>query len=184
MFGINTHPMKELDRLINVLGITEDEVLRALISAFASVQPGPMRQQFLKRPEYGSAPETSEIWGLLVRSGFRCSECGTHYDLTLDHIDRDTRNSKIENLCVLCRDCNRAINSRGLVNKHANLRVYKAIVSLLDSLGRFPTPLEIREAAGLSQTSGAYYLIRFFETKFGKTRAVRKYVKRDVLEDA
>lgn len=178
------HFMKELDRLIKLLGITEDEALRALLSAFASVQPGPMRQQFMNRPEYGSAPETSEIWDLLVQSGFRCSECGTHYDLTLEHKDRDRRNSKIENLSVLCRDCNRATNSRGLVNKHANLRVYKAVVSLLDSLGRFPTALEIREAAGLTQMSGAYYLIRFFETKFGNTRAVRKYAKKHVVEDA
>src|SRR6266446_4363350 len=135
--------MREITRLIKLLGITEDEAMRAILSAFASVQPGPMRQMFLRRPDYGSAPETSEIWDLLVRSNFRCSECGTDYDLTLDHRDRDTRNNKIGNLRVLCRDCNRAINSRGLVNKHANLRVYKAIVALIDRLGRFPTAVEI-----------------------------------------
>jgi hypothetical protein len=170
--------MKEIARLIKLLGITEDEAMRALISSFASVQPGPMRQAFMRRPDYGGAPETSEIWELLVRSDFRCSECSTHYDLTLDHKDRDTRNNTIENLRVLCRDCNRAVNSRGLVNKHANLRVYKAIISLIDRLGRFPTPLEIREVAGLSQIGGAYYLIRFFESKHGAARAMRRYKKR------
>jgi len=176
--------MTELNRLIELLGITEDEAIRALLSAFASIQPGPMRQAFMKRPEYGGAPETSEIWDILVQSGFRCLECNTHYDLTLDHIDKDTRNSLVGNLRVLCRDCNRAISSRGLVNKHANLRVYKAIVMLRDTLGRFPTPLEIRDSAGLSQISGAYYLIRFFETKFGTIRAVRKYVKQRPITDA
>ena len=175
--------MQEIARLMELLGITEDEALRALISAFASVQPGPMRQSFLNRPEYGSAPETSEIWDLLVRSDFRCSECFTHYDITLDHKDRNTRNGAIENLRVFCRDCNRAANSRGLVNKHANLRVYKAITSLIDRLGRFPTPIEIRDAAGLTQIGGAYYLIRFFEFKYGSHRAVRKYAKKKTLEN-
>jgi hypothetical protein len=169
--------MHNLDRLIKLLGISEDEAVRALLSAFASVQPGPMRQGFLKRPEYGGAPETNEIWNLLVKSDFRRSKCHTHYDLTLDHKDRNIKNNKIENLKVLCRDCNRAINSRGLVNKHANLRIYKAIIDLMDRYNRFPTSLEIRKAAGISQISGAYYLIRFFESKYGITRPVRPYTK-------
>jgi hypothetical protein len=170
--------MNQLLRLIEILGISEDEAMRALLSAFASVQPGPMRQGFLKRPEYGGAPETNEIWDLLVRSDFRCAECGTHFDLTLDHVDKDTRNNHIDNLRVFCRDCNRSVNSRGLVNKHANLRIYKAIIELMTELGRFPTPIEIRVRADVSQLSGAIYLIRFFETKFGTTRPMRRYAPR------
>jgi hypothetical protein len=169
--------MERLLQLIEILGITEDEAIRALLSAFASVQPGPMRQAFLKRPEYGGAPETTEIWDLLVRSEFRCSQCGTHYDLTLDHIDKDTRNNRIDNLRVFCRDCNRSVNSRGLVNRYANLRIYKAVIELMTQLGRFPTPREIQAASGVSQLGGAIYLIRFFETKFGTTRPMRRYAK-------
>ena len=158
--------MNQLKSLIHILGITENEATRAILSAFVSVQPGPMRQAFQKRPEYGDAPSTSDIWELLVSSDFRCDLCKTHYDITLDHKDRDTRNNLIENLRVLCRDCNRSINSRGLVNKHANLRIYQAILALIQRLNRFPSPVEIRDVAGVSQISGSYYMIKFFEAKY------------------
>src|SRR6266446_4420993 len=107
----NKSTMPKLHRLIDILGISEEESIRALLSAFASVQPGPTRKKLLDRADYGSAPSTSEIWELFSSSGFRCSSCGSHGDLTLDHIDRDTRNGQIENLRVLCNSCNRSISS-------------------------------------------------------------------------
>jgi hypothetical protein len=170
--------MKEIERLINVLGVSEDEALRALLSAFASVQPGPLKKVFNERPEYGTPPETREIWELLVKSNFKCALCSTHYDLTIDHVDRDTKNNSLSNLRVLCRDCNRSVNSRGLKNKHAGLRVYKAIMDILDKEGRFPSDLEVMEMAGLDQLSGARYMIRFFESKYGAVRPLRKYRKK------
>ncbi|MGV3773079.1 MAG: hypothetical protein ACO1QB_09280 [Verrucomicrobiales bacterium] len=69
-------------------------------------------------------------------------------------------------------------------NKFANLRIYKAIVKLQETLGRFPTPLEIRKEAGISQTGAGYYLIRFFEHKLGVMRPVREYNHRPITQSA
>jgi 5-methylcytosine-specific restriction endonuclease McrA len=167
--------VKRLDRLINILGISEDEAMRALISSFASVQPGPMRQKLLARKDYGSAPTTSEIWGLLDAADFRCVLCHSHADLTLDHINRDCSDGRSENLRVLCNSCNRSTNSRPVTNKNMNLKVYESIIALVDALGRFPNTIEVQRHCGISNLGPAYYLIRFFERKWGCRTPLRPY---------
>lgn len=156
--------------------------MRSLISTFASVQPGPMRQKLLAREEYGTAPKTSDIWGLLDAADFRCGQCGSHADLTLDHIDRNTKNSTISNLRVLCNSCNRAISSRPVRNRHAQFKVYEAIIKLADQLGRFPNPVEIQKACGLSNLGPGYYLVRFFERKWGRRTPLRPYGSKNRAE--
>lgn len=172
--------MERLKELIDLLGISEDESMRALLSAFASIQPGPMRQGFLRCSEYGVAPDTRTIWHMLVDSQFRCAECGTHYDLTMDHINRDRKNIDQSNLRIVCRDHNRAANSRGLANKNANLRIYCAIMSLWKRNGRFPSDVEIQTEAGVSQISGSRYMIRFFQLKIlGEMTPLGPYLRRE-----
>ncbi len=173
--------MKQLQRLIEILGISEDEAMRAILSAFASVQPGSMRQGLLRSKDYGEAPELRVIWDLLTESAFKCTECGTHYDITIDHIDGNRNKNDKSSLRIVCRDCNRAANSRGLENRNANLRIYKALISLWEKGGKFPSNVDIQKLAGVSQISGSYYMIRFFEAKLtGKSTPLRAYGRAEV----
>ncbi len=124
-------------QLLDLLGVSDDEALKALLSVFASVQPGPIMAAWKKRADYGVAPTTKEIWALFTRAGFRCGRCGSHSTLTIDHDNRDTQDVRLENLRVVCHSCNRATSSRPLQNKDAGLRIYKAIVDLYQKNGSF-----------------------------------------------
>jgi hypothetical protein len=173
--------MERLRQLIELLGMTEEQAIRALLSAFASIQPGSMRQGFVRHASYGVAPETRVIWDVLVAHNFRCAVCQTHYDLTLDHIDSNPQNIALTNLRIVCRDHNRAANSRGLQNQNANLRIYNAIIDLWKRTGRFPTDPEIQRESGVSQIGGSRYMIKFFRWKVtGDLLPLRTYTRRSV----
>ena len=165
----------EAMELLRLLDVSEDELLRALLSVFASVQPGPVRQSWLRSADYGRAPSTRDIWEIFVRDRFRCRECSSHGDLTIDHINRDTSDVSPKNLRVLCRRHNRGTNSRPVVNIDANLRIYRAIQKLRQETGSFPSPEQIRQAAGIGDLSGSTYMVKFFESLFGVSRPLRSY---------
>ena len=151
--------------LLDLLGVSDDEALKAILSVFASVQPGPIAGAWKKRSNYGVSPTTKEIWSLFVEADFRCIKCGSHSNLGLDHVNRDTSDISPENLRVVCHSCNRASNSRPVQNTNAGLRIYKAMMELYHRHGVFPKPRDIQKAAGVSQLSGARYMIHFFATK-------------------
>src|SRR5665213_2172680 len=144
--------------LLDLLGVSDDEAIKALLSVFASVQPGPIAGAWKKRSNYGVAPSTKEIWALLTEADFRCTQCGSHANLGIDHIDRDTSNINPENLRVVCHGCNRATNSRPVQNTNAGLRIYKAMMELYHKTGVFPKPGDVQRTAGVSQLSGARYM--------------------------
>lgn len=165
----------EAMELLRHLDVSEDELLRALLSVFASVQPGPVRQSWLRSADYGHAPSTRDIWETFVRDGFCCQECGTHGDLTIDHINRDTSDVSAKNLRVLCRKHNRGNNSRPVTNSDANLRIYRAIQELRRKQGSFPSAEQIRKATGIASLSGALYMVKFFEHLYGASHPLRNY---------
>ena len=169
--------MKAIEELIKAFGVTEDEVLRALISVFTPCNPGTIRQSWRRIGEYRVAPETSQIWQLLADSDFRCANCGSQYRTTLDHINGDKSDIRLENLRVLCTTCNRANNSRGIQNRHLTLSIYRATMDLFREFGRFPTNAEIAERSGISACmfSSTIYLIRYLQARLSTIQAVRSY---------
>jgi hypothetical protein len=164
--------------LLTLLDVSEDDLLRALLSVFASVQPGPVRQSWLRSADYGHAPSTRDIWDTFVRDGFRCQLCGTHADLTIDHINRDNQDVSPENLRVLCRRHNRGTNSRPVANEDANLRIYRAIQHSRKTTGNLPSPAQIRTTTGIGDLSGSIYMVKFFEHFFGVSRPMRSYTSK------
>lgn len=71
--------------------------------------------------------------------------------ITLDHIDRDVRNSAKENLQVLCFDCNRR-RQGNKITKNLNLAVIKAVFDLIDRNGEFPTDCDVAADIGITSS--------------------------------
>lgn len=157
------------------LDVEEDEALKALLSAFSPCQPGALRGSWKQRKNYGAPPETREIWMLFENASFRCSQCKSYHRITLDHINDDPFDNRLENLRVLCYDCNRSKTERGVKNKDLSVRVYRAAIKLFNSLGRWPTDSEVRQEAQVEDLSGATYMVRFLQFVRGHPRSLRKF---------
>lgn len=160
--------MDELQAFMERLGISPDDALKALIGAFSPVQPPALRQGWRASKRYGnSAPTTKEIWAMFEAADFRCTSCGSQRRITLDHKNNDPTDHSLENLEVLCSECNRGRNAKATRDTDHQLRVYRATLELLESLKRFPTYKEIQEYAGLEQIGGATYLVKYLKARLG-----------------
>lgn len=149
---IETNRMNKLRRFIEVAGITEDEALSALVAAVTPPQLGPMRQNWMRQPQFGhSAPDTATLKHLFESADYRCMECGSQLRLGLDHLNSDGTDHSSENLKVMCFSCNRAKGRGEDQNRHHGRRLVVAIIELFDELGRFPTSREITEKSGLTR---------------------------------
>jgi hypothetical protein len=69
---------------------------------------------------------------------------------------------------VLCASCNRGSNQKATRDIDHQLRVYRATLNLFDATGRFPTPEEIRQQAGLEQIGGPTYLVKYLKARLTK----------------
>ena len=163
--------MSTLKRFIEVSGISEDEALSALIAAISPPQLGPLRQNWMRQPQFGnSAPETATLRTLFDSADYRCTQCNSQLRLGLDHRNSDGTDHRLENLQVLCFSCNRAKGrGSGERNLHHGRRLVRAILDLYDEKGVFPSNKSILERSGL--------------TSVGRPELVA-YLKRRLLEQA
>ena len=168
-----------LTYLIAMLKIPEDEAIKAILSAFSPCQPGSLRQAWLNRKDYeGEIPLTRQIWELFESADFRCVLCKSQHRITLDHVNNNPNDHRLENLQVLCADCNRGKNKRGIIFQHSSVRVYKAVLVLYQQNRVFPTDSEILQESGITNLAGSRYLIRFLERRItGSSRSLRAHVR-------
>ena len=158
--------MKDVAYLIELLSLSETDVVKALLTAFGPPQPGVLRQSWRNNKVHGhDAPSTAAIWDMYVKADFRCTLCGSGRRITLDHIDGDATNHVLENLRVVCSDCNRRLSSRGTQDVDAQLRIFRSFIKLHEQLGRFPTRKEIKLDARVQQISGATYMLKFLKQR-------------------
>lgn len=156
--------LTEVKEYAELVGISEDQILAILISATSPPQAAAVRQSWRGSKRFGfTAPATHELWGLLEESQFSCSVCSSSVRLTFDHINDDSRDHRLENLRVLCFDCNRGRSAKASVNKGLNVRVYRAFNRLIAEKGRFPTAREVCESAGLTALGPYSYLIKWLK---------------------
>jgi hypothetical protein len=156
---------------MEVAGISEDEAISALIAAVSPPQLGPMRQNWMRQPQFGnSAPETTVLRTLFEAADFRCTECGSQVRLGLDHQNSDGTDHSVDNLKVLCFSCNRAKGRGGDQNRHHGKRLVSAVIELFDELGRFPTNKEIIAKSGLT-TIGRPELIAYLKRRLAQSGA-------------
>jgi len=148
--------MSDAAYIVDLLGLSEDEVVKSFLSAFVPLQPGVLRPNWQNnRSHANSAPATREIWQKFVDADFKCSLCGSHRRITLDHVDGNATNHTSANLRVVCYDCDRKVSSKGTQDEDAQLRIFRAFVSLHARLGRYPTNKEILAESKVQQIEGA-----------------------------
>ena len=148
--------------LINLLGLSDDDILRALLSVYSPCQPGSIKAAWNNRKNYGPAPSSSEIWSLYERYDFRCIKCGSQYRISIDHINDDRFDSDPKNLQVLCQSCNRAKQKIGLKNKDAQVKVYKSLMELSKTNDSLPNSYQIHKHANVGKSGGSsMYLVKF-----------------------
>jgi hypothetical protein len=130
--------MDRINRLIDIIGASEDEALSALLSAFTPPQPGVTSANWKSSSRFGnSAPTTKELWGILETADFRCSNCQSQLRITFDHADGDSTNHARTNLRVLCFTCNRAASRKATEDFAAGVRIYETAVALFEETTRF-----------------------------------------------
>ncbi len=144
-----------ITKLINLLKLSDDDVLRALLSVYSPCQPGSIRGAWNKRKEYGKSPTTKELWKIYEKYDFRCANCGSQYRISFDHIDNNKENGATENLQILCQSCNRAKQKRGVKYKDKQLKVFKAFMELNKTKDVIPNSNQIHNYAGVGNTGGS-----------------------------
>lgn len=160
--------MQNIQEFLNLLNISEDEALDALISAFSPTPPPTVRQNWSRLSTFGnSAPTSQEIWNLFCEGDFKCTKCGSHRRITIDHINSDSTDHAKSNLVLLCYSCNRARSNKPTVDYFHALRIYKSTIELEKTLGVFPTLKEVEKHANVGQIGSATYLIKFLKAKLG-----------------
>ena len=160
-----------LTHLLDMIGCSEDEAIRALLGAFSPYQPGSLRQKLLERQErfgrdVAMVPSTAELWELFEAANYRCTRCHSQLRITIDRIDAASGYERT-NLRVLCADCNRALSRGDVPQQELSLQVFLAISSLLDQQpSRFPSDADIRTKTGIKSFSGSTYLVRFLRARW------------------
>jgi hypothetical protein len=160
--------MTDIEEFLSLLNISEDEALDALVSAFSPTPPPTVRQNWNRLSTFGnSSPSSEEIWNLMCEGDFKCTLCGSHRRITIDHINSDASDHSKVNLVLLCYSCNRGRAKRATVDYQHALRIYKSTMALEKSLGRFPELKEIKGLAKVGQIGSATYLVKFLKAKLG-----------------
>ena len=159
--------MDDVKDFLEKLDISQDDALSALLSAFAPLQPGVLRQNWGRLSTFGnSAPTTNDIWRKLEESDFRCSNCRSQLRVTLDHSDGNPHNHSYDNLVVLCFNCNRNKSTKKPVrDKQKKLRVYRAIMDHLREHKEFPTNREILDRSGVRGIDETRFMIAWIKKR-------------------
>ena len=162
-----------INELISLLKLSEDDVLRALLSVYSPCQPGALHQAWNKRKNYGPAPTAKEIWEIYKKYDFRCTTCGSQYRISLDHIDNDQFKSNPDNLQVLCQSCNRSKQKRGVKYKDTQLKVYKTFMELSKTNQIMPNSSQIHKHAQVGKSGGSSEtLVKFLTHRLNQNRTI------------
>ncbi|WP_318455571.1 HNH endonuclease [Photobacterium leiognathi] len=158
--------MKKIKEFLDFVGADEEEALAAILGCFGISQPNATVQYWKRHEAYGkSAPTTQEVIEVYQLNDYRCQTegCGSQKRLSLDHIDGNAKDHRVENLQLLCMSCNRKKSNKGTKDLNHQLVIYKAAMELRKELGRFPDYSEVKERAGVRQIGGVKYFLDYLK---------------------
>jgi hypothetical protein len=160
----------ELKELMNLLDVSETDAIKAILNL---VSPPPAtRQNWTRLSTFGHcAPTIHDLWKKLEDADFRCHRCGSQMRLSFNHIDGNATNHELENLEVICFECNRAVSKKGTRDNNQHYKLAMAAISLWKSKGKFASLNEIRDMAEVEQIGGAFYLLKYIERRLSEKNA-------------
>lgn len=164
--------------MMDLLDVSEDDLVAVSLSALSPYQPGSMRQKMEKRQkELGrntdDIPSPDELWTLFEQADFRCTleTCRSQLSVSIDRINT-AKGYEPDNIRVLCRACNRRISRIGQTKESLNTVVFRAIHDCLQSTPEnFPSNVEIKRRAGVASLSGSTYLVRYLRHRWQQKHA-------------
>lgn len=158
--------MDNIKEFLELFDIPEEEALQSLLSAFSPPQMGPYRQNWRRLSTFGnSSPTSQEIWKKFEEANYKCNECGSHLRITLDHKDGNSTNHSLDNLEVLCYQCNRAKSSKGTKTRNKKAKVYLAIMQHWNEHHTFPTIKEVQNIMGTDKAGIDIYMGKWLKSK-------------------
>ena len=135
----------ELAVVLDFLAPSPIEVKSALLSKFSPLQPGVMKQNWRSNKKFGyDSPSTREFWDLYQKADFRCSICSSQYRISVDHINQDNKDHRLENLQILCTPCNISkATAGGLKNPDAQYVIVSEFMKYIEEYGEIPTTRQL-----------------------------------------
>lgn len=160
--------MLKLQEIMELLKVSETDAIKAILNLVSPPPPPATRQNWSRQSTFGySAPSTQDLWMKLVESDFRCHKCQSQMRLSFNHINSDATDHRLENLEVICFDCNRAASEKGTKDTNHHYKLAMAAIELWKESGIYPSLNQIRDKAGVEQVGGATYLLKFIESRIG-----------------
>src|SRR6267143_1191272 len=88
------HSSTDLAWLMEVLEVSEEEIVAVALSALSPYQPGSLKQKLKRRQKEegrdpNAVPSTHELWRFFERADYRCTRgsCRSQLTVTIDRID-------------------------------------------------------------------------------------------------
>ena len=99
--------MISLKEVMEFLGASEEDVIKAIYSTLVPTLPASMRQNMLKYHNNLKSPiiTTEEIQDKLEACDFKCQRCRSQFKITFDWINGDKGDYSLENIRFLCFSC-------------------------------------------------------------------------------
>lgn len=171
------HSSTDLAWLMEMLEVGEEDLVSLALSALSPYQPGSLRQKLQERQKKAhrdpdAVPSPDELWRLFVSADFRCTlaPCRSQLSVTIDRID-SKKGYEIENMRVLCRDCNRQTSRPGSTQKALKMKIFGAVRQCLASDPQhFPSDMDVKRKAQVRDLSGSLYLVRFLRSRWAQRR--------------
>lgn len=153
--------MTDLEFVVSLLDLSEDDIIRSIISNYSPSQPGALIASWNKRKGYRNKLSAGDVWKIFERAGFKCQSCGRRYRMALDHMDNRSKNSTIENLQILCQHCNRAKRGCGVKHRDTGLTILKEIRRIFEGQESKVSAALAFNRAGIPYGGSAMYLVKF-----------------------
>jgi len=158
--------MNKLKELMELLEVSEEEAIKAILNLISPPPPPATRQNWTRLSTFGnSAPTTKDLWDKLVESDFRCRKCKSQMRVSFNHINGNAKDHSLDNLEVVCFACNREVSNKGTKDKDQHFKLATSALELWKRNKTFPKLEEIRIDANVEQIGGATYLLKFIKKR-------------------
>lgn len=161
--------MKKLLRFMEIFDVSEEDALQSILTSISPMPPSTTKQNWTRLSTFGNdSPSTSELWKKLLDSDFRCVDCKSQIRLTFHHINKDSKNNLINNIEVLCFNCNRKKSRKKTINFNHKYELIMRAIEIWEKTGKFPSQKQLKEILKVQEIGCVTYSLKFAESRLEK----------------